>query len=74
MGFGDPPASVPIAPHTGVVVYVSPASAGATGNAADALVAALRAEGISIERVNAAFGDASRRPAMIEIVIGVKPR
>jgi hypothetical protein len=72
MGFGNPPAAVPISPGPGVVIFSSPSQA-AVEAAAKALAAALMSEGIAAAAVVGDFGDVSKRQTMIAIVIGAKP-
>jgi hypothetical protein len=73
MGFGDPPAAVPISPSPGVVIYLSPAHQSDAGATAKALASALISEGITTNIIIGDFGDMTRRQNMIEIVIGPKP-
>jgi hypothetical protein len=74
MGFGNPPAAVPIAPEPGVVIFVPPESSGQTKDAGIALANALVAIGIDARVIPEALGDSSKAPPMIEISIGIKVR
>jgi hypothetical protein len=73
MGFGDPPAAVPISPTPGISLFSSSTRKADTGAAARALASALKAEGIAADAIVGDFGDQASRPEMIEIVIGPKP-
>ena len=73
LAVGDPPAGVPLAPNSGVTVFVAASRANELATAAQALAAALMAEGI-IAGVSASAGPRmEQRPNVIAIEIGRKP-
>jgi hypothetical protein len=70
---GNPPAGVPLAPNSGVTVFVAASRANALAPIAHALAGALTAEGI-IAGVSASAGPQMEgRPNVIVIEIGRKP-
>jgi hypothetical protein len=70
---GNPPAGVPLAPNSGVTVFVAASRANALAPIAQALAGALMAEGI-IAGVSASAGPQMEgRPNVIVIEIGRKP-
>jgi hypothetical protein len=70
---GDPPAGVPLAPNSGVTVFVAASRANELAPVAQALAAALMGEGI-IAGVSASAGPRmEQRPNVIAIEIGRKP-
>jgi hypothetical protein len=70
---GNPPAGIPLAPNSGVTVFVAASRANELAAPAQALAAALMAEGI-IAGVSASAGPQMEgRPNVIVIEIGRKP-
>lgn len=74
MGFGDPPADIPIAPEPDVVIFAPAGSETKVQSAAQALAEALKAVGIEAKAVAGSLGDNSRNPTLIAISIGVKTK
>ena len=73
LAVGEPPAGVPLAPNSGVTVFVAASRANELAAPAQALAAALMAEGI-IAGVSASAGPRmEQRPNVIAIEIGRKP-
>jgi len=73
LAVGDPPAGVPLAPNSGVTVFVAASRANEFAPIAQSLAAALMAEGI-IAGVSASAGPRmEQRPNVIVIEIGRKP-
>jgi hypothetical protein len=73
LAVGEPPAGVPLAPNSGVTVFVAASRANELAAPAQALAAALMAEGI-IAGVSASAGPRmEQRPNVIAIEVGRKP-
>jgi len=73
LAVGEPPAGVPLAPNSGVTVFVAASRANELAAPAQALAAALMAEGV-IAGVSASAGPRmEQRPNVIAIEIGRKP-
>jgi len=73
LAVGEPPAGVPLAPNSGVTVFVAASRANELAAPAQALAAALMAEGI-IAGVSASAGPRmEQRPNVIALEIGRKP-
>ena len=73
LAVGEPPAGVPLAPNSGVTVFVAASRANELAAPAQALAAALMAEGI-IAGVSASAGPRmEQRPNVIAVEIGRKP-
>jgi hypothetical protein len=73
LAVGDPPAGIPLAPNSGVTVFVAASRANELAPTAHAVSAALMAEGL-IAGVTASAGPRmEQRPNVIVIEIGRKP-
>jgi hypothetical protein len=73
LSIGDPPAGVPLVPNSGVTAFVAASRANEFAPIAQALAAALMAEGI-IAGVSASAGpQMEQRPAVMVVEIGRKP-
>jgi hypothetical protein len=74
LAVGDPPAGVPLAPNSGVTVFVAASRADEVAATAQALASALMAEGL-IAGLSASAGPRmEQRPNVIVIEIGRKPQ
>ncbi len=72
MGFGNPPAGVPIVSDPGISIF-APNRNEAVGMAAMVLAKAIMDQGFDVRLVEGALGDNASKPKMIAIEIGPKP-